>query len=171
MSDENKVEPSGKRTLIEEGTAITGNLASSCPIVVMGRIEGEISGPSMEVAESGVVAGRVKVTALRSRGEVAGELEAETIQLSGRVRDETVIRAKSLQVNGTPVKFGECELCIGDEPDKQRAIDEATGVARKAEPLPGMTPAAEAPPAARKRRNTGGIKVPMDAADSDGVAR
>jgi cytoskeletal protein CcmA (bactofilin family) len=176
MSDDRNGQTSGKRTLVEEGTAITGNLTSSCPIVVMGRIDGEISGPSMEVAESGVVSGRIKVAALRSRGEVAGELEAESVQLSGRVRDETVIRARSLQVAGTPVKFGECELCIGEEPDKQKAIDEATGAARKgqSQALPGLTEPAAAAPAAtpeRKRRNTGGVKVPLDVADSGNVAR
>src|SRR5439155_24654994 len=135
MSDGKNGQASGKRTLVEEGTAINGNMSSSCPIVVMGKIEGEISGPSMEIAESGVVSGRIKVTALSSCGELAGELEAETVQLSGRVRDETVIKARSLEVTataGAPMKFGECELNIGDETNKQRAINAENDDARTA---------------------------------------
>jgi len=126
-----------KRTLIDEGTEIKGNMSSSCPIVVMGKIEGEISGPSMEIAESGFVSGRIKVKELRSRGELAGELEAESVELSGRVRDQAVIRAQSLEVSTVAgadmVHFGECELSIGDQPDKQLAIEEATGGGRKSE--------------------------------------
>jgi cytoskeletal protein CcmA (bactofilin family) len=145
----------GKRTLIEEGTSITGNLASSCPIVVMGKIEGELSGPSMEIAEGGVVSGRIKVTAFVSRGELAGELEAETVELGGRVRDETVIRARSLEVAaGGALQFGECELSIGDEPDKRAAIEEASG-ARKSPPAPE-----------RRRRNTGAVVTALEGPES-----
>jgi cytoskeletal protein CcmA (bactofilin family) len=36
---------SGKRTLIDEGTELKGSVKSSCPVVVMGRVEGDISGP------------------------------------------------------------------------------------------------------------------------------
>ena len=35
----------GKRTLVEEGTQFKGTLSSSCPIVVKGRIDGDISAP------------------------------------------------------------------------------------------------------------------------------
>jgi len=166
-----------KRTLVEEGTAVSGSISSTCPIVVMGKIEGEISGPSMEITESGVVSGRVKVTALCSCGELAGEVEAETVQLSGRVRDETVIRARSLEVvsSGGSVKFGECELSIGDEPDKQRAIDEATGRKGRSTPAVEPAPVTEAapgpasPPDRRRRRSTGGVEIPLDAAESGRV--
>jgi cytoskeletal protein CcmA (bactofilin family) len=162
MSDGNKGS-SGKRTLVEEGTMVSGTMVSSCPIVVMGTVEGEISGPSMEIAEGGVVSGRIKVTAFSSRGEVAGELEAETVALAGRVRDETVIRARSLEVAsaGTALQFGECELCIGDEPDKRRAIEEATGTGRKSAPPPA-TPE-------RRRRNTGAVAVALEGKESGAV--
>jgi cytoskeletal protein CcmA (bactofilin family) len=162
MNGDKNGQSSGKRTVIEEGSAISGNLSSSCPIVVLGKIEGEISGPSMEIAESGAVSGRIKVAAVSSRGELAGQLEAETVELSGRVRDETVIRARSLvtSTTGTPVKFGECELSIGDQPDKQRAIDQATGVARKGDAPAAVAPAT--PTVARRRRNTGAVEVALD---------
>jgi cytoskeletal protein CcmA (bactofilin family) len=187
MNGGGNTQGSGKRTLIEEGTAVSGNIASTCPIVVMGRLEGEISGPSLEIAEGGAVSGRVKVAALCSRGELAGEVDAETVQLSGQVRDETIIRARSLEVgspSGSPVRFGECELSIGDEPDKQRAIDEATGVARKdrstlvaapvppEEEVPPEPPAPQAPPPdRRRRRSSGAVEIPLDPAESGRVAR
>ena len=116
----------GKRTLIEEGTELKGTLTSSCPVVVLGRLEGQVTGPSVDVAESGVLSGRAKVTTLRSRGELAGEFDAETVELSGRVRDKTVIRAQSLEVKlertdgRLEVTFGECELAIGEAPWTRR---------------------------------------------------
>ena len=117
-----------KRTLIEDGTELKGTLTSSCPIVVMGRVDGEMTGPSVEVTESGVVSGKAKVTELRSRGELAGEFDANVVELSGRVRDKTVIRAQSLEVSlkrddgRIEMVFGECELAIGDAPDKAKAM-------------------------------------------------
>jgi cytoskeletal protein CcmA (bactofilin family) len=141
----------GKRTLIEEGTELKGTLTSSCPVVVLGRLEGQVTGPSVDVAESGVLSGRAKVTTLRSRGELAGEFDAETVELSGRVRDKTVIRAQSLEVKlertdgRLEVTFGECELAIGEAPDKAAAVREATSggprVAASA-PQPAASPAA-----------------------------
>jgi cytoskeletal protein CcmA (bactofilin family) len=127
MSEKNGL-PTGKHTLVEEGTEFKGTMSSSCPIVVMGKVEGDIAGPVIHVTPSGVVAGMVKVKDLHSAGELAGEVEAETVQISGRVRDRTVIRARSLEVSlnvtkgGMQVVFGECELAVGDEPNKEAAI-------------------------------------------------
>ena len=65
--------------------------------------------------------GRVEVQALRSEGEVAGEIHAETVELAGRVSDQTVINAKSLEVRlnqpdgSLRVTFGNCELNVGDQ--------------------------------------------------------
>src|SRR5262245_59746397 len=134
MSDKNGL-PDGKHTLVEEGTEFKGTLSSKCPIVVMGKIEGEVAGPIIHVTASGVMAGNVKVKELRSYGEVAGEVEAEAVRISGKVRDKTVIRARSLEVSlaatkgGMQVVFGECELAVGDEPNKEAAIAAATGPA------------------------------------------
>src|SRR6478752_2685143 len=97
MNDKNGL-PTGKHTLVEEGTEFTGKMSSSCPIVVMGKVEGDVAGPSIHVTQSGVIAGTVKVKELRSAGEVAGNVEAESVRLSGRVRDRTVIKARSLEV-------------------------------------------------------------------------
>jgi len=117
-----------KRTLIEDGTELKGTLTSTCPIVVMGRVDGEMTGPSVEVTESGILCGKAKVTELRSRGELAGEFDAQVVELSGRVRDKTLIRAQSLEVSlkrddgRIEVVFGECELAVGEAPDKAKAI-------------------------------------------------
>jgi cytoskeletal protein CcmA (bactofilin family) len=118
---------SKKTTIIEEGTEFKGTLSASCPILARGSIQGEIAGPALEVTDTGVVAGQVKVTELRSRGELAGNFEAEEVVLSGRVRDDTVIVARALEV--TPARAGavaveldDCELQIGELPNKQEAI-------------------------------------------------
>ena len=151
-----------KKTLIEEGTEFKGTLTSTCAIVVMGRVEGELKGPSVEVTETGVLSGKAKVTELRSRGELSGEFDAELVELSGRVRDKTVIRAKSLEVSlqraegGIEMVFGDCELAVGEAPDKARAVREATESRKDARasavavvvppaPASGAAPAAAAP--------------------------
>jgi cytoskeletal protein CcmA (bactofilin family) len=162
--------PTGKHTLVEEGTEFKGTMSSSCPIVVMGKIEGDIAGPVIHITPSGVVSGVVKVKQLRSDGELAGEVEADTVEISGRVRDRTIIRARSLEVSlsvskgGMQVVFGECELAVGDEPNKEAAV-----AAALATPAPDATrpapakPAAE-PPAANEepaKRKRGTLPPPM----------
>ena len=174
MSDKSGL-PTGKHTLVEEGTEFKGTMSSSCPIVVMGKVEGDIAGPVIHVTPSGVVAGVVKVKSLHSAGELAGEVEAETVQVSGRVRDRTVIRARSLEVSlnvqkgGMQVVFGECELAIGDEPNKEAAVaaalappapgapaapGDAKQAAGKAGAAGAAAPAAETEEAAKRRRGT-----------------
>jgi len=108
-----------RKTTIEEGTHLKGSLVSKCAIEVKGRIEGDITAPALLVTASGAVHGRVKVGEIRSQGELAGEFDANLVQLSGNVRDSTVIRAKSLEVKlASPegkmqVVFGECSLEVG----------------------------------------------------------
>jgi cytoskeletal protein CcmA (bactofilin family) len=120
-------DPKGRRTLVEEGTQFKGSMSSDCPIEVKGRIEGDLAAPALAVSPSGAVHGRVKVGEIRSQGELAGEFDADMVQLSGTVRDNTVIRAKSLEVKLAPangkmqVIFGECELEVGSEHSEKTA--------------------------------------------------
>lgn len=116
---------SGKQTLIEEGTQFRGSLTSSCPVVVRGRIEGDVETPSLTVSDTGAVHGRVKVGTVVSSGEIAGEFDATSVQLSGKVNDDTVIRAKTLEIKlSSPdgkmeIVFGNAKLAVGDEPSRQ----------------------------------------------------
>jgi cytoskeletal protein CcmA (bactofilin family) len=122
---------SGRRTVVDEGTELKGSVKSTCPIVVVGKVEGDISGPSVEISEKGVVSGTVQAVQFASHGEVFGLIEAESVELSGKIRDGTVIKARSLDIKVSrqgprdPIQFGDCELCIGDEPDKAGAIARA----------------------------------------------
>jgi cytoskeletal protein CcmA (bactofilin family) len=151
MQNSGNAQDAKKRTtFIEEGSAFKGEFSSDCPIVVKGRIEGNITGPSLSVTATGAVAGMVKVGTIECEGELAGQFEADVVKLSGRVRDNTVIRAKSLEVKLAPEKgmlqvvFGECNLEVGDMPSKEAALSDAqTRAASLAEPAPA--PAAELP--------------------------
>ena len=102
-----------KKTLVEEGTEFKGSLVSKCPVAVNGRVEGEI----------------------------AGEVEAESVLLSGRVSNNTIIRAKTLEVKPVAesaalrVTFGDCVLEVGEEPKKTPG----------ASPVQGSVPAPAAP--------------------------
>jgi cytoskeletal protein CcmA (bactofilin family) len=110
-----------RKTLVEEGTQFKGSLSSNCPIEVKGRIEGDVTAPALTVALGGAVHGKVKVGEIRSQGELAGEFDADVVVLSGTIKDNTVIRAKSFEVklasanSKMQVIFGECELEVGGE--------------------------------------------------------
>jgi cytoskeletal protein CcmA (bactofilin family) len=136
-----------KRTVIEEGTSFKGTLSSSCPIDVRGRIEGDIETPSLSVSASGAVHGKAKVKSVRSEGELSGEFDADSVQLAGTVRDNTIIRAKSLEVKlaaqrgKMQVIFGECELSIGDEPTEHVELDEPAAATDAVEARPDGEPA------------------------------
>jgi cytoskeletal protein CcmA (bactofilin family) len=129
-----------KQTLIEDETEFQGVLSSTCPVIVRGTIDGEVSGPSLQVSASGSVSGKAKVEELRSEGTLSGTFEAERVELSGTVKDKTVIRARSLEVKLNPergkleVSFGECELEVGDAPSKEEAVREALEPRARAEP-------------------------------------
>jgi cytoskeletal protein CcmA (bactofilin family) len=150
MSDTKNGGVMGRKTLVEEGTQFKGSLSSDCPIEVKGRIEGDLTAPALAVSASGAVHGKVKVGQIQSSGELAGEFDADTVQLSGVVKDNTVIRAKSLEVKLEPanggkmqVIFGECELEVGsEEAPKEKEPPPARMSERPARP-PSIAPAAE----------------------------
>jgi cytoskeletal protein CcmA (bactofilin family) len=107
--------------VVEQGTEFRGSMTSTCPVVVRGRIQGDLAAPSLSVAPTGSVHGRARVTAIDSQGELAGEFDADAVRLSGRVSDGTVLRAKTLEVRlssdaGMTVTFGESRLEVGDAP-------------------------------------------------------
>jgi cytoskeletal protein CcmA (bactofilin family) len=142
----------GKKTLVEQGTHFKGSFSSSCPVEVRGVVEGDVQAPALTVSAEGAVKGKVRVTDLRSDGELAGEFDAEVVRLAGTVRDNTVIRAKTLEVKLAPergrmqVIFGECDLEVGDLARVER------GKAPPAEEAPVVVEAApKAEPRERKR--------------------
>jgi cytoskeletal protein CcmA (bactofilin family) len=90
-----------KRTLVEEGTHFKGSLTSTCPMLVQGSIEGDVTGPALTVNATGSVAGKVTTGALVSDGKIAGEFEVETAQLAGKVADKTIVRAGTIDVKLT----------------------------------------------------------------------
>jgi cytoskeletal protein CcmA (bactofilin family) len=157
--------PAGARkTLIEEGTEFKGALTSTCAVVVSGKVDGEVEAPSLTVSATGAVYGKVKVSEIRSEGEIAGEIDADTVTLSGRVSNNTIIRSKSLEVklaseNGKlQVSFGDCMLEVGEEPKKAPRVPTGTTGAL-ASPPKGNAPKAHvpaphtpAPPAAPPRQ-------------------
>lgn len=138
---------SGKKTLVEEGTEFKGTLISKCPVVVSGKIDGEVHAPSLSVGKSGAVFGKVRVGEIHSEGEIAGEFEAETVKLSGRVSNNTVIRSKSIEVKlasdkgKLQVSFGDCTLEVGEEPKKAAPTSPSSSA-----PAPAAPPAPKPPP-------------------------
>jgi hypothetical protein len=118
-----------KQTLIEQGTEFKGTMTSTCPVVVNGRIEGDLSAPELDVTATGAATGNIKADRLSSRGSLSGNIEAGDLYLSGTVGSKTVIKARNLEVKLTPdsgrmeLTFGECTLDVGDEPSRERKLD------------------------------------------------
>ena len=145
---DNEHRPNEKRTIVEEGTRFKGTLSSSCPVDVRGRVDGEIETPALTVSASGAVHGQAKVGSVRSDGELSGEFDADTVQLSGVVRDNTVIRARALDVKLSSergklqVIFGEAEQPAATE--QPSATDALAAAADALAPvgLADQTPAA-----------------------------
>lgn len=132
-----------KRTVIEKGTEVDGTIKSERPIVLSGSMKGQVTAPSLEVMQSGKMEGSVKVSQFSCKGEISGEVVAEAVELSGRVCDATVIRAKTLDVKlaqsegGVEVSFGNCDLQIGDLPARPNIkVGASTSESSKAAPAP-----------------------------------
>ena len=139
MSEDNT-----KRTILEDGTEFDGSIKSKCPITVSGKLRGEVSAPSLTVTQSGSVHGQVKVAQLKSQGEISGEIDADSVELSGRVNDQTTIRATTLEVtlNQTAgklqVTFGNCELQVGE---RAKSVLQDNGKKEQQQPKPEPVPA------------------------------
>jgi cytoskeletal protein CcmA (bactofilin family) len=125
----------GRGSVIDQGAVFKGTITASSNVVVRGVLEGEVTGPGLEVDSTGVVVGHAKVTRLRSSGELEGTYEAEQAEVFGRLRDGVLIRADSLTVANSEedtsahVFFGECELEIGPLPSQEQAVSEALALA------------------------------------------
>ncbi|HVW27247.1 MAG TPA: polymer-forming cytoskeletal protein [Polyangiaceae bacterium] len=137
--------PTGKQTLVEEGTELKGTLKSSCQVVVNGKIDGQIEAPALTVTTSGAVLGTVRAQKLRSEGTLAGDIDADDVYLSGTVKSNTMIRAKKLEVKlgadrgKLEVSFGECMVEVGEDPAraaeaKPNAVAEQKPALASAEP-------------------------------------
>lgn len=130
-----------RHTVIEEGTEISGKLKSGVPLVIKGKLDGELDAPAVAVAASGALTGKAKVGKLVSEGLLSGQFEADSVRLAGKVGNKSSIKTRTLEARltndkGLEVTFGECVLTVGDEPSEP-----------KGQPPP---PAAKTEPAAPK---------------------
>ncbi len=116
-----------KESTIAKGTAIKGVVSSDCPVTVSGVVDGEFTAPALVVTDSGSVNGKIRVEDLKSSGEIAGDIDAGALLLSGRVRENTAIRAKTLEVklasggsDKLQLVFGSATLEVGPPPAAPR---------------------------------------------------
>jgi cytoskeletal protein CcmA (bactofilin family) len=136
-----------KLTIVEEGSELTGTLKSTCGVTVSGKVSGELHAPALVVAATGAVHGTVKVDKLLSQGELSGRIEADTIELSGRINDQSTITARSLEVKSSSgdqptAIFGNCVIEVGvdpNEPAPPAAPPAKEGKGKKGQPTPEPT--------------------------------
>jgi cytoskeletal protein CcmA (bactofilin family) len=137
-------------TLVEEGTEFEGSLSSDRPIEVRGRVFGDLTAPSLQISLTGAVRGKVKVGELRSQGEIAGDVDADVVEVSGVVKDNTVLRARSLELKLAPAD-GKVQITFGESPSRDRRdADRIAGAPEKSAPLTGKAAKAAAKLAAAK---------------------
>ena len=117
MNDPKAQRATEKRTVIEEGTQFKGSLTSTCAILVQGSVKGDIEGPALTVSPTGSVSGVIVTQTLSSAGTLAGELDVDTAEISGRVEHNTVVRATSLDVK-LAAPAGKLELTFGPGPHR-----------------------------------------------------
>src|SRR5258706_15365470 len=86
-------------TIVAEGTFFKGDFTSRCPMIVKGRIEGDVKAPSVTVTSSGALHGKVEAKTISCSGAVAGVLEADVIALSGAIARDTIVRAQRLNLD------------------------------------------------------------------------
>jgi len=135
-------EKTAKQTIVETGTEFEGVLRSDCPVVVSGQLKGEVFAPTLTLTNEGSVVGKVKVKQLKSFGALGGEIDADSVELSGSVSDNTVIRSLALEVKlaesdgrKLQVSFGTCELQVGDPGKKAKSQMQADGNKKEPEPV------------------------------------
>ena len=104
-----RVEPT---TVVQEGTDFRGDFNSTCPIVVNGRIEGGVKAPAVTITDSGMLQGTVEAKTIACRGSVSGVLEADAIELSGAIAQNTIVRAQRLRLDIESTS-GRIELAFG----------------------------------------------------------
>lgn len=140
MSKGDKSEGQNKQTTVEEGTSFKGTLSSTCQVMVRGVVDGDLTAPVVIVSESGTVVGNVKAQSIWSEGVLAGRVDADDVHLSGNVRSDTVIRARTLEVKlqrhkeKLEVTFGECILDVGDDPSAE--AQESSSSSKRKSQLP-----------------------------------
>ena len=140
-----------KRTIVEEGTILKGSLESSCPVMVRGRIEGDVQAPSMTVSATGTVEGKVRVAIIECDGQLAGEIDADRIELAGSVKSNTVIRATTIEMKLAD-KGGKKQIVFGNS----AGADEST------EPKGAEGPSEPSDAAAKGKR---------DASEAEGASK
>jgi cytoskeletal protein CcmA (bactofilin family) len=127
---------------LEIGTEFEGVLRSQNPVVVSGQLTGELNAPALTLTNDGSVFGKVRVNQLRSCGTLGGEIDAESVELSGSVSDNTVIRSKTLEAkleesdgNTFNVTFGNCELFVGSPGNQSESQMETDGNRKLQDPV------------------------------------
>jgi cytoskeletal protein CcmA (bactofilin family) len=166
---------SDKHTLIEQGTEFKGTMKSSCPVVVNGRLEGELSAPELDITATGVVLGKIKAERLSSRGNLSGNIDAGDLFLSGSVGNKTTIKAKNLEVRLSPdqgrmeLTIGECSLEVGDEPSKERRVEPSLKPQPSAS-LSQLPVTKSSPPPKPVSKDENARAAALDAAVEDGKA-
>jgi cytoskeletal protein CcmA (bactofilin family) len=151
MSKADKIDAQNKQTTVEEGTQFKGTLNSTCQVMVRGVIEGDVTAPTIIVSETGTVVGNVKAQCIQSAGVLAGRVDADDVYLSGSVRSDTVIRAKTLEVKlqsqnqKLEITFGECILDVGDDPGAE--VSDSKDASPAQDKVFGQASRSNAPPA------------------------
>lgn len=85
------------KTVIAEGLQIFGNLSGTADIDVSGRVEGDISGASVDILAGGQVEGSVSVSYAHIRGRLDGSVKATSVEIHAGAECNADIEASELE--------------------------------------------------------------------------
>jgi cytoskeletal protein CcmA (bactofilin family) len=95
-------DPSAQRagglSIIGASLKVTGNLESDGEILLHGRVDGDILGNVVTVAQGAEVAGTVRGESVKIGGKVRGRIEARNVVLGGTAHIEGDIVHETLQI-------------------------------------------------------------------------
>lgn len=86
------------RSLLAEDLEIEGDVTSTGPVEVMGKITGTLRAPEVLVSTSGQVVGQITAAQLSVLGTVAGAVAARSVSLSRSARIQADITHETISI-------------------------------------------------------------------------
>ena len=84
---------------VSEDVRITGSISSSKPIMMLGRLDGNVEAKSIHVTATGVVNGDIKADDLKIDGTVIGTIIAAQVHVTASAEIKGKIRCNGITID------------------------------------------------------------------------
>lgn len=76
------VKAGARRSILAADLVVNGDVASTGPVDVQGRVTGQVKAPEIQIAPTGTIDGTALAHHLSVQGHISGAIEAQTVSLS-----------------------------------------------------------------------------------------